>query len=122
MAEASVIFERVPTYFVSYSGTLAIGSIFVIPNKHRREGDRGNNDQVRVVIQNDLQQVGTGIYAHPPLLVEDNSNADCASIWVPSAWQLETPETLKIKCGPDAFGSGLTGAFYKIIVFYRKPE
>jgi hypothetical protein len=108
------------TYFVAYPGTIIYGEVVTIPNKHRREGDSQDNAQVRVVIQNIFTDYAVTGYNHAPLAVLDNSNALCAEIYVPNAWQIETDTTLKLqRINSGAVASATTG--FRVIVFYKKP-
>lgn len=108
------------TYFIAYPGSVATGEVLLIPKWHRREGDQENNEQVRVIVQNDVVDFTQLPYAHEPVLILDGANTRCASIYVPNAWQIDTNEQLKIARGINPYATVATTDF-NCIVFYKKP-
>ena len=108
-----------PTYMVAYTGTLASGDFFQIPNRHRRSGDVADNPQVRIIIQAGGQLSAFASNALPYLMIYDVEMTQCGLIYVPTAWQLETDQIIRIAAGN--FTNVSDGRYY-MTAFYQMPK
>ena len=123
-----VIAEPTPVYPVAYNGSMVQNELLTIPNKHRRETDLGDNEQVRVLVQNvsSFFEGSETVNAPNPIIrVLDDTNSEIFRVYASRAETFETPRTLKLypTVYPDAgMPVGATTAYFNVVVFYKKPD